>query len=61
MNVIENLLNHVWLSNCRYNAQLATAFRTHFDIDGKDPLEPFSPGKRSKRTIGFSIGIYGGL
>ena len=57
MDVIENLPDDIRLGDCCDDAQLATALGTVLNLYFEHPLEPLSPGKRSQRTIGFSICI----
>ncbi len=45
MDVVEILLDEVWLSDGRDDAQPATAPWTQLDVDVEHALEPLSPGK----------------
>ena len=45
MNMVEDLLDHVWLGDRCDDAQPTTALGTHLNIYFEDPLESLCPGK----------------
>ena len=49
MDVVEDLLDRVWLCDRCDDAQPTTALGTQLDI----PLESFCPGKWSEGAVGF--------
>ena len=61
VDVVKDLLDHVWLRNRGDDPQLAAAPRAHLDIYLEHPFQSLCPGKRSQGIVGFSIGIDGGL
>ncbi len=53
MDVVEDLLDRVWLGDRCDDAQPNAALRTQLNIDFEDPLESLCPGKWSEGAVGF--------
>ncbi len=56
MDVIENLVDDIRLSNRCDDAQPTTTLGTQLDVDFENSLEALCPGKRSQGTIGIYSG-----